>query len=148
MSLKQQIKDDMKTAMKAKDKARLTTVRLMLAAIKQQEVDKQIELTDSDVLIVLNKMVKQRRDSIVQYNNAGRNELAAVEQDELRLIQTYLPQPFSDQEIASLLDQVITDTGASGKQDMGRVMAQLKAKLQGRADMSKVSGLVRARLSA
>ncbi|HHC73612.1 MAG TPA: GatB/YqeY domain-containing protein [Thiothrix sp.] len=147
MSLKQQIKDDMKTAMKAKDKARLTTVRLMLAAIKQQEVDKQIELNDSDVLVVLNKMVKQRRDSIIQYNNAGRDELAAVEQDELSLIQTYLPQPFSDQEVAALLDQVITDTGASSKQDMGKVMAQLKAKLQGRADMSKVSGLVRARLS-
>lgn len=147
MSLKQQIKDDMKTAMKAKDKARLTTVRLMLAAIKQQEVDKQIELNDSDVLVVLNKMVKQRRDSITQYNNAGRDELAAVEQDELSLIQTYLPQPFSDQEVAALLDQVITDTGASSKQDMGKVMAQLKAKLQGRADMSKVSGLVRARLS-
>lgn len=147
MSLKEQLKDDMKTAMKAKDKARLTTVRLVLAAIKQQEIDKQIELNDSDVLAVLNKMVKQRRDSITQYTDAGRDELAAVEQQELDLIQTYLPQPLSDDEVAQLLDQTITETGASGKQDMGKVMSQLKPKLQGRADMSKVSGLVRARLS-
>jgi len=147
MSLKEQLKDDMKTAMKAKDKARLTTVRLVLAAIKQQEIDKQIELNDSDVLAVLNKMVKQRRDSITQYTDAGRDELAAVEQQELDLIQTYLPQPLSDAEVAQLLDQTITETGASGKQDMGKVMSQLKPKLQGRADMSKVSGLVRARLS-
>lgn len=147
MSLKEQLKDDMKTAMKAKDKARLTTVRLVLAAIKQQEIDKQIELNDSDVLTVLNKMVKQRRDSITQYTDAGRDELAAVEQQELDLIQTYLPQPLSDDEVAQLLDQTITETGASGKQDMGKVMSQLKPKLQGRADMSKVSGLVRARLS-
>jgi uncharacterized protein YqeY len=147
MSLKEQLKDDMKTAMKAKDKARLTTVRLVLAAIKQQEVDKQIELNDNDVLAVLNKMVKQRRDSITQYTNAGRDELAAVEQQELDLIQTYLPQPLSDAEVAQLLDQTITETGASSKQDMGKVMSQLKPKLQGRADMSKVSGLVRARLS-
>jgi len=147
MSLKAQLKDDMKTAMKAKDKARLTTVRLVLAAIKQQEIDKQIELNDSDVLAVLNKMVKQRRDSITQYTDAGRDELAAVEQQELDLIQTYLPQPLSDAEVAQLLDQTITETGASGKQDMGKVMSQLKPKLQGRADMSKVSGLVRARLS-
>lgn len=147
MSLKAQLKDDMKTAMKAKDKARLTTVRLVLAAIKQQEIDKQIELNDSDVLAVLNKMVKQRRDSITQYTDAGRDELAAVEQQELDLIQTYLPQPLSDAEVAQLLDQTITETGASGKQDMGKVMSQLKPKLQGRADMSKVSGLVRTRLS-
>lgn len=147
MSLKEQLKDDMKTAMKAKDKARLTTVRLVLAAIKQQEIDKQIELNDSDVLAVLNKMVKQRRDSITQYTDAGRDELAAVEQQELDLIQTYLPQPLSDAEVAQLLDQTITETGASGKQDMGKVMSQLKPKLQGRADMSKVSGLVRTRLS-
>lgn len=147
MSLKEQLKDDMKTAMKAKDKARLTTVRLVLAAIKQQEVDKQIELNDNDVLAVLNKMVKQRRDSITQYTNAGRDELAAVEQQELDLIQTYLPKPLSDAEVARLLDQTITETGASSKQDMGKVMSQLKPKLQGRADMSKVSGLVRARLS-
>lgn len=143
MSLTQRIKDDMKAAMKAKQKERLSTIRLMLAAIKQQEVDKQASLDDTAVLAVLDKMVKQRRDSITQYEAANRPELAEVEQAELVVIQDYLPKPLTEQEVTDLLTAAIADSGASSMQDMGKVMAILKPQLQGRADMGKVSGLVK-----
>jgi uncharacterized protein YqeY len=147
MSLKQRITDDMKAAMKAKDKERLSTVRLILAAIKQQEVDKQAELDETAIIAVLDKMVKQRKDSITQYEEAGRDELAAIEKQELEIIQVYLPQPLSDEEVNALLEQAISDIGASSMQDMGKVMAQLKPQVQGRTDMGKLSGLVKSKLA-
>lgn len=147
MSLKQRITDDMKAAMKAKEKVRLTTVRLILAAIKQQEVDKQAELDDAAIIAVLDKMVKQRKDSITQYEDAGRDELAAVEKQELDIIQVYLPQPLTTEEVEALLDAAIAETGASSMQDMGKVMGILKPQVQGRTDMGKLSGLVKARLT-
>jgi uncharacterized protein YqeY len=147
-SLKDQITTDMKEAMRAKDKERLGTVRLILAAIKQREVDERIELDDAQVLAVLDKMVKQRRDSIKQYTDAGRDELAAKEESEIAVIQAYLPAALSDEEIEALIEEAIASTGAAGMQDMGKVMGQLKPKLQGRADMGQVSGKIKARLSA
>jgi len=146
MSLTQRIKDDMKAAMKAKQKERLATIRLVLAAIKQQEIDKQIDLDDAAVLVVLDKMVKQRRDSIAQYEAADRPELAEIEQAELVVIQEYLPKPLTEQEIDDLLTAAIAESEAASMQDMGKVMAILKPQLQGRADMGKVSGLVKAKL--
>lgn len=147
-TLKDQLTADMKEAMRAKEKERLGTIRLVLAAIKQREVDERIELDDTQVLAVLDKMVKQRRDSIKQYQDAGRDELAAVEQSEITIIQAYLPAALSDEEIASMIEEAIASTGAAGMQDMGKVMGQLKPKLQGRADMGQVSGKIKARLSA
>ncbi|WP_432697816.1 GatB/YqeY domain-containing protein [Marinobacterium sp. YM272] len=144
--LKAQISAAMKDAMRAKDKARLATVRLILADIKRIEVDERIELDDARVLQVLDKMVKQRRDSIAQYLAAERPELADKEQQELEVIQTFLPQPLSDEEINAILDQAIADTGASSMADMGKVMGVIKPKLQGRADMGQVSKLVKAKL--
>ncbi len=144
--LKAQITAAMKDAMRAKDKARLGTVRLILADIKRIEVDERIELDDARVLQVLDKMVKQRRDSIAQYLAAERPELADKEQQELEVIKTFLPQPLSDSEINAILDQAIADTGASSMADMGKVMGIIKPKLQGRADMGQVSKLVKAKL--
>jgi uncharacterized protein len=144
--LKQRIQDDMKTAMKAGDKPRLGTVRLILAAIKQREVDERIELDDTQVLAVLDKMVKQRRDSVAQYAAAGREDLAAVERFEIEVCQGYLPQPLSETEVAALVETAIAATRAAGMKDMSRVMAQLKPQVQGRADMGAVSTLIKQRL--
>lgn len=146
MSLKAQITDDMKAAMKAGEKDRLATIRLILAALKQKEVDDHVELDDAMILQILDKMVKQRRDSIQQYQNAGRPELADKEQAEIDIIQTYLPEQLSDDEISAMIDAAIADTGASSMKDMGKLMGVLKPKLQGRADMGAVSGLIKARL--
>ena len=147
-SLKEQITADMKDAMRAKDKDSLGTIRLIQAAIKQREVDERIELDDSQVLAVLDKMVKQRRDSITQYRDAGREELAAKEEAVISIIQKYLPAALSEAEIDTLIEEAIGSSGAQSMQDMGKVMAQLKPKLQGRADMGSVSARIKARLSA
>ncbi len=146
MSLKARIQDDMKSAMKAGDKARLGVIRLILAAIKQREVDERIELDDQQVLAVLDKMVKQRRDSIQQYRDAGREELAAAEEAEVAVIQEYLPEALSEAEIAAIVEQAIADTGASSMKDMGKVMGKVKPQVQGRADMGQVSALVKQKL--
>ena len=147
MSLKQQISEDMKTAMRAKDTARLGAIRLLLAAMKQKEVDERIDLSDADVLAIIDKMLKQRRDSISQYEAAGRQELADAEKFESSVLQTYMPQQMSEAEVAAAIEQAISATGAAGAQDMGKVMGVLKPQLAGRADLGKVSGLVKARLS-
>lgn len=146
MSLKPRITEDMKSAMRAKDAPRLGAIRLLQAAIKQREVDDRVELEDTQVIEVIEKMLKQRRDSINQYEAAGRNDLADVEKFEVLVLQEYLPQPLTDAEIAELLDTVIAETGASGVKDMGKVVAAVKPQVVGRADMGKVSGLIKARL--
>lgn len=146
MSLADRIKDDMKQAMRERDKDRLGTIRLILAAMKQQEVDSRKELTEDDVLAILNKMVKQRRDSIDQFTKAGRDELAAKEQSEIETIQEYLPEQLSQEDIMTLVDEAIAATGAESMRDMGKVMGMLKPKLQGRADMGQVSGLIKSKL--
>ena len=145
--LKSQIQTDMKTAMKAGDKARLGVIRLILAAVKQREVDERIELDDSQVLAVLDKMVKQRRDSITQYSAAGRQDLADQEKFELEVIQGYLPAALSEAELSVLLDAALAETGAAAMSDMGKVMAVLRPQVQGRANMGVVSGLVKRRLA-
>ncbi|HXJ50168.1 MAG TPA: GatB/YqeY domain-containing protein [Burkholderiales bacterium] len=147
MSLKQQISEDMKTAMRAKDSARLSAIRLILAAIKQKEVDERVELTDPDVVGILEKMIKQRRESIAQFEKAARNDLADAEKFELGVVSGYLPQQLSDSQVQEEIAKAVSETGASGVKDMGKVMAALKARLAGRADMGKVSALVKARLS-
>ena len=147
MSLKQQITEDMKTAMRAKETARLGAIRLLLSAMKQREVDERIELTDADIVAIIEKMLKQRRDSISQYEAAKRQDLADVEKFEVTVLQTYMPQQLSEDEIISAITEVISSTGATGPQDMGKVMAAIKPKLAGRADMGKVSGLIKAQLS-
>ena len=134
--------------MRAKDAARLSTVRLLLAAVKQREVDERIELDDAAVVGVIEKMIKQRRESIAQFEKAARNDLVDVEKAELRVLSAYLPAQMSEAEIQKQIDSVISETGASGAKDMGKVMAMLKPKLAGKADMGKVSGLVKAKLSA
>ncbi len=146
LSLKQRIQEDMKSAMKSGQKDRLGVIRLILSAIKQIEVDQRIVLDDTQVLTVLDKMLKQRRDSISQYTAAGRIDLADVESAEVVIIQEYMPQAMSDEEIDSLIGQAIAETGASVMADMGKVMALLKPKMQGRADMGAVSALIKARL--
>ena len=146
MSLKERIQEDVKDAMRAKDKPRLATTRLITAAIKQREVDERIELDDTQVLVVLDKMCKQRRESISQFEQAGRDDLAALEKAELQLIQQYLPEQLTETEINELIDAAMQATGASSMKDMGKVMGQLKPKLQGRADMGAVSALIKARL--
>ena len=146
MSLKDRILQDVKDAMRAKDKPRLATLRLITAAIKQIEIDKRIELDDEQVLSVLDKMCKQRRESVTQFEKAGRDDLIAQEVSELDIIQTYLPEQLSDTEIAELIDAAMTATGASSIKDMGKVMGQLKPKLQGRADMGAVSAMIKAKL--
>ncbi|HTQ02003.1 MAG TPA: GatB/YqeY domain-containing protein [Casimicrobiaceae bacterium] len=146
--LKARITEDMKTAMRAKDAARLSTVRLLLAAIKQREIDERRELSDADVLAVIEKMVKQRRDSIVQFEAGKRMDLVAVEQGELAVLQGYQPARMSEAEIDAAIAAAIASTGASGPAGMGKVMAELKAKLAGRADMGAVSARVKAKLTA
>ena len=146
MSLKDRIQQDVKDAMRAREKERLGTIRLITAAIKQIEVDKRIELDDEQVLLVLDKMCKQRRESISQFEKAGRDDLIAVEVREMDIIQTYLPEQLGDDEIAALIEAAMADTGAASIKDMGKVMGQLKPKLQGRADMGAVSAMIKARL--
>ena len=148
MSLKARITEDMKTAMRAKDSARLSAVRLLQAAIKQREVDERIELDDTQVVEAIEKMLKQRRDSISQYEAANRHDLADVEKYEVSVLQDYLPQALTEDEVDTLLAKVIADTAASGIKDMGKVMAAIKPLVVGRADMGKISGLIKARLSA
>jgi uncharacterized protein len=137
----------MKTAMRAKDAARLSTIRLLLAAIKQREVDERIELDDAAVLGVIEKMIKQRRESIAQFEKGGRQDLANNEKAEVQVLSAYMPAQMSDADIQKEIDSVISATGAANAKDMGKVMAALKAKLAGKADMGKVSGLVKAKLS-
>jgi len=147
--MKQKITDDMKNAMRAGDKPRLGTIRLILAALKQIEVDERLDsIPDERVIATLDKMAKQRRESIEQYEKAGRDDLADIEKAELVIIQEYLPAALSDEEINSLIESAISDTGAASIKDMGKVMGLLKPKMQGRADMGKVSGLIKARLNA
>ncbi len=146
-TLKPQLTSDMKSSMKSGDKQRLGVVRLMLAAIKQIEVDERIELDDTRILAVLDKMVKQRRESISHYSAASRDDLVAVEQFEIDLIQEYLPEALSESEINELVEQSIATTGAESIKDMGKLMGVLKPQLQGRADMGKVSQLIKSRLS-
>jgi len=143
MSLKAQLTDDMKTAMKAGDKGRLGVIRLINAAIKQKEVDERVEMTDERVLAVLEKMMKQRKDSIQQYQAAGRDDLAEIEIFESGIIQDYLPQPLSQEQIQTMIAQAIAETGANGPQAMGKVIAALKPLMAGRADMGVVSGLIK-----
>ncbi|ARR48344.1 GatB/YqeY domain-containing protein [Photobacterium damselae subsp. damselae] len=146
MTLIERLKDEQKAAMKARDKARLGAIRLALAAIKQREVDEKITLADDDIVAVLTKMVKQRRDSVAQYEAAGRQDLADVELAEISVLEEFMPQPLSNDEVAALLDEAIAATGAAGMQDMGKVMGVLKPQIQGRADMGKVSQLVKTKL--
>ena len=146
MSLKHQITEDMKTAMRAKDSVRLGAIRLLLAAIKQREVDERIELTDNDVIAVIEKMLKQRRDSITAYESANRTDLADIEKFEVTVLQAYLPQQLTDGEIKALLEQVIAELGATGMKDMGTVMAAIKPLVAGKADMGKLSGLIKTML--
>jgi len=137
----------MKTAMRAKDPARLSAIRLILAAIKQKEVDERVEATDPDVVGILEKMIKQRRESIAQFEKAARNDLVDAEKFELGVLSGYLPQQLSDSQVQEEIAKAVSETGASGVKDMGKVMAALKARLAGQADMGKVSALVKARLS-
>ncbi|HNV87698.1 MAG TPA: GatB/YqeY domain-containing protein [Methylotenera sp.] len=146
MSLKQQISEDMKNAMRAKDSVRLGAIRLLQAAIKQREVDERVELDDAAVISVIEKMLKQRRDSIAAYESANRTDLADVEKFEVSVLQTYLPQQLSEDEIKAILEKVVADTGAEGVKDMGKVMAAIKPLVAGKADMGKISGLIKARL--
>ncbi|PML08992.1 glutamyl-tRNA amidotransferase [Vibrio breoganii] len=147
MALIDNLKEEQKSAMRAKDKARLGTIRLALAAIKQREVDERITLTDDDIIAVLTKMVKQRRDSVAQFESAGRQDLADAEKVEITVLEDFMPQPLTEEEVAALVDSAITESEAAGMQDMGKVMRVLKPQIQGRADMGKVSGLVRSKLA-
>jgi uncharacterized protein YqeY len=147
MSLKAKISEDMKTAMKARETARLGAIRLLLAAIKQREVDDRVELDDAGVLAVIDKMLKQRRDSIGQYEAASRQDLADAEKFEVDVLSGYMPQALSPAEIQAAVNEAVAASGATGMQDMGKVMAVLKPKLAGRADMSQVSGLVKTALT-
>jgi uncharacterized protein YqeY len=148
VSLKARIQEDVKQAMRARDRERVSALRMVSAAIKQVEVDSRSELDDAGVTTVLDKMAKQRRESLEQYEKAGRDDLAQQERYELDLLADYLPEPLDDAEIERLIDEAISATGASGMQDMGKVMGMLKPAVQGRADMKALSGLVRARLNA
>ena len=148
MTLKARITDDMKTAMRAKDAQRLSAIRLLLAAIKQREVDERKDMSDTDVMSVIEKMIKQRRDSIEQFQKGGRQDLVDVEQFELSVLQAYMPQALSDAAVEAAVATAIQTSGARGMADMGKVMAVLKAQLAGRADMGRVSALVKAKLSA
>lgn len=147
MSLKDQLKDQQKLAMLARDKARLGAIRLLMAEIKQREVDSRIELNDEDILAVVTKMVKQRRDSISQFEAAGRQDLADKESAEIVVLQEFLPQQLTADQIAALIEQAITESGAAVMADMGKVMAVLKPKIQGRADVGAVSAQVKTRLA-
>lgn len=147
MSLKLQVTEDMKTAMRAKDSARLGAIRLLQAAIKQREVDERIELTDADVITAIEKMLKQRRDSITAYESAKRDDLADIEKYEVSVLQTYLPQQLTEAEVLSILEKVVVDAGATGIKDMGKVMAAIKPLVAGKADMGTISGLIKTRLA-
>ena len=147
MNLKNQLTEDMKAAMRAKETARLGTVRLLLAAMKQKEVDERIVLTDADVLSIIEKMLKQRRESIAQYEKAARQDLVDVEKAEIAILSAYLPQQMSDAEVAQAVAAAIAESGAAGVKDMGKVMGLLKTRLAGRTDMGKLSGLVKAKLA-
>ena len=147
MTLRARINDDIKTAMRAGDARRRDALRLLMAALKQREVDERKELADGDIIAVIDKMLKQRRDSIAQFEKGGRQDLADAEKFELEVLQAYMPQALSDAEIAAAVAAAMSETGAAGPTDMGRVMAALKAKLAGRADMGKVSALVKSRLT-
>ena len=147
MTLKARITEDMKDAMRAKDSARLSTIRMLLAAIKQREVDERIEPTDADVLAIIDKMIKQRRDSIAQFRAGKREDLVLAEEAEVAVLQAYMPAPLSETEIDALIAKAIAATGASGMAGMGKVMAMLKPKLAGRADMGAVSGRIKALLA-
>lgn len=146
-ALKQRLNDDVKTAMRAKDRERLGVLRLITAAIKQREVDERIDLEDADITAILNKMTKQRRDSLSQFLDAGRQDLADQEIFELDIINDYLPEQLSEDEILTLIQEAISSTGASDMKDMGKVMGMLKPKLDGRADMGSVSGLIKKQLA-
>ena len=147
MILKARITEDMKDAMRARDAARLSTIRLLLAAVKQREIDGRVELTDADVLAILDKMVKQRKDSIVQFEAGHRADLAAAERAEIGVLQGYMPQPLSAAEIEAMIVEAIAATGAAGPAGIGKVMAVLKPKLAGRADLAAASAQVKARLT-
>jgi uncharacterized protein YqeY len=147
MSLKEQITEDMKAAMRAKDAQKLGTIRLLTAAIKQKEVDERVDITDTLVLAIIEKMLKQRKDSITQFEAGGRQDLADIEKAEVAVLSAYMPAGLSDAEVAAAVAAAVTDSGAAGPQDMGKVMAILKPALAGRADMTAVSGLVKAALS-
>ena len=147
MGLKEQITDDMKAAMRAKDAGKLGTIRLLTAAMKQKEVDERIEITDAHVLAIIEKMLKQRKDSITQFEAGGRQDLADIEKAEVVVLQAYMPAGLSDAEIHAAVAKAVTDSGAAGPQDMGKVMAILKPALAGRADMTAVSALVKAALT-
>ena len=147
MSLKAKITEDMKTAMRAKDAARLSTIRMLLAAIKQREVDERIELTDADVLSIIDKMIKQRRDSITQFEAGKREDLAAIERAEVALLGTYLPSQLTESEIDAAVTEAIAATGAAGPAGIGKVMAAVKPKLAGRADMAAVASRIKAKLA-
>ncbi|MFZ6713185.1 GatB/YqeY domain-containing protein [Undibacterium sp. TC9W] len=147
MSLKEQITDDMKAAMRAKESVKLGTIRLLTAAMKQKEVDERVELDDGMVLAIIEKMLKQRKDSITQFEAGGRQDLADIEKAELAVLSVYMPAAMSDEEVQAAVAAAVTETGAAGPQDMRKVIDVLKAKLAGRADMGKVSGLVKAALS-
>ncbi|MFM2480340.1 GatB/YqeY domain-containing protein [Celerinatantimonas sp. YJH-8] len=146
MSLKVQLQDAQKDALRAKDKARLSTLRMVMAEIKQIEVDRRIEVSDEQIIAILTKMVKQRHDAAEQFQNAGRDDLAEHELAEIPVLQEFLPQPLTNDEIANLIDSAITQVSASGIGDMGKVMGVLKPQVQGRADMGAISGLVRSKL--
>ncbi|MBD1581769.1 GatB/YqeY domain-containing protein [Pseudoalteromonas sp. S16_S37] len=148
MSLLIKLKDAQKDAMRAKDKLSLSAIRMVLAEIKQREIDNQTTLDDAGITTVLVKLVKQRRDSFTQYKDAGRDDLAEIEANEITVLETFLPQPLTEEEIVALIDTAIADTGAAGMQDMGKVMGIIKSKAEGRADMGKISGLIKQRLSA
>ncbi|MDN3488837.1 MULTISPECIES: GatB/YqeY domain-containing protein [unclassified Pseudoalteromonas] len=148
MSLLITLKDAQKDAMRAKDKQRLNPIRMVLAAIKQREIDEQITLDDAGITSVIVKLVKQRRDSYTQYKDAGRDDLADIEANEITALEAFLPQQLSEKEIIALIDAAIADTNAAGMQDMGKVMGIIKSKAEGRADMGKISGLIKQRLTA
>ncbi len=148
MTLQQQITEDMKNAMRAKDAPRLTTIRMLTAALKQKEVDERVVLTDADVLAIVDKLVKQRRDSVAAFEKAARPDLVDKEQAEIAILSAYLPRALRDDEIAAEIASTIAALGASGPQAMGKVMAELKPRLAGRADMTRVSALVKAALAA
>lgn len=146
MSLREQINEDMKAAMKARESEKLAAIRLLQAALKQKEVDERVTLTDGDILAILDKMVKQRKDSIEQYQAGNRPDLVAKEEFELSVLAAYMPQPLTEAEINSLIDRIVAETGAAGAKDMGKVMNALRPQVAGRADMGRLSGLVKARL--
>ncbi|MFO6424157.1 GatB/YqeY domain-containing protein [Motilimonas sp. KMU-193] len=147
MTLKEKLQDQQKAAMRAKDKIRLGAIRMLMAAIKQSEVDNQVELSDEEIITVITKMVKQRKDSIAQFEAANRQDLADKESEELSVLQEFLPQPLSEEEVDSIIAAALESTGAQGMQDMGKVMAAIKSQIQGRADMGQVSGKIKASLS-